>query len=96
MQASSHAWINQTSTLVSGGSSLTYCVLSPLGLRFGVGSPGCLNVEWITEPRLVTTEVQCNDARIEHRGGDTDPALGKRLARITCGERVVRCTGNCK
>jgi hypothetical protein len=53
-------------------------------------------VEWITEPLFVTVEIQCNDARIEHSGGDSDSGLGKRLAAITCGERVIRCTGNCK
>lgn len=93
------AWINDDGNFqVSGWIKHTglLCATYRMGVRFGVGSPGCLNVEWITEPRFVTTEVQCNDARIGHTGGDTDPALGKRLARITCGERVVRCTGNCK
>ena len=95
----SHAWINQDGDFqVNGWIQHTglLCATYRMGLRFGVGSPGCLNVEWITEPRFVTTNVQCNDARIEHIGGDADPGLGKRLAGITCGERVIRCTGSCK
>jgi len=95
----SHAWINQDGDFqVSGWIKHTglLCATYRMGLRFGVGSPGCLNVEWITEPRFVSTEVQCNDARVEHTGGDTDPGFGKRVATITCGERVIRCTGNCK
>jgi hypothetical protein len=95
----SHAWINHDGDFqVSGWIKHTglLCATYRMGVRFGVGSPGCLNVVWITEPRFVTSEVQCNDARVEHIGGDTDPGFGKRLATITCGERVVRCTGNCK
>jgi len=95
----SHAWINGVGDFqVSGWIKHTglLCATYRMGVRFGVGSPGCLNVEWITEPLFVTVELQCNDARIEHTGGDTDAGLGKRLAAITCGERVVRCSGNCK
>jgi len=95
----SHAWINEHGDFqVSGWIKHTglLCATYRLGVRFGVGSPGCLNVEWITEPLFVTSDIQCNDARIEHTGGDTDDMLGKRLATITCGERVVRCTGNCR
>jgi hypothetical protein len=93
------AWINDEGNFQVSGwikHSGLLCATYRMGVRFGMGSPGCLNVEWLTEPRFVTSEVQCNDARIKHTGGDTDPALGERLARITCGERVVRCTGSCK
>jgi hypothetical protein len=95
----SHAWINDDGDFqVSGWIKHTglLCATYRMGVRFGVGSPGCLNVEWISEPMFVTTESQCNDARVEHTGGDTNAGLGKRLATITCGERVVRCGGNCK
>ena len=95
----SHAWINDDGDFqVSGWIKHTglLCATYRMGVRFGVGSQGCLNVEWITEPIFVTTESQCNDARVEHTGGDTNAGLGKRLATITCGERVVRCSGNCK
>jgi len=95
----SHAWINDDGDFQVSGwikHAGLLCATYRMGVRFGVGSPGCLNVEWITEPLFVTTELQCNDARVEHTGGDTDAGLGKRLAMITCVERVVRCVGNCK
>jgi len=95
----SHAWINDDGDFqVSGWIKHTglLCATYRMGVRFGVGSPGCLNVKWITEPIFVTAESQCNDARVEHAGGDTNAGLGKQLATITCGERVVRCSGNCK
>jgi hypothetical protein len=95
----SHAWINDDGAFQVNGwiqHAGLLCATYRMGVRFGAGSPGCLNVEWITEPLFVTSEGQCNDARVEHAGGDIDAALGERLATITCGERVVRCTGNCK
>ena len=93
------AWINGDGNFqVSGWIKHTglLCATYRMGLRFGIGSPGCLNVEWITEPLFVTNELQCNEARVEHAGGDTDAGLGKRMAAITCGERVIRCTGHCR
>jgi len=95
----SHAWINEDGDFqVSGWIKHTglLCATYRMGLRFGVGSPGCLNVKWITNSLYVTYESQCNDARVNHDGGDTDAGLGKRIVTITCAERVVRCTGNCK
>jgi hypothetical protein len=95
----SHAWINDEGAFqVNGWIKHTglLCATYRMGVRFGAGSPGCLNVEWIAEPLFVTFERQCNDARVEHSGGAIDTALGERLAAITCGERVVRCTGNCR
>ena len=95
----SHAWINDDGAFQVNGwikHSGLLCATYRMGVRFGAGSPGCLNVEWITEPLFVTFERQCNDARVEHTGGDNDVALGKQLVTITCAERVVRCTGNCK
>ncbi len=95
----SHAWINDDGDFQVSGwikHSGLRCATYRMGMRFGAGSPGCLNVKWITEPLYVTTELQCNDARIEHSGGDTDAGLGEGLATISCAERVIRCTGNCK
>ncbi|HZF23372.1 MAG TPA: hypothetical protein VE030_07895, partial [Burkholderiales bacterium] len=59
----SHAWINdngdfQVSSWIKHTGLL--CATYRMGLRFGTGSPGCLNVEWITEPLFVTVEIQCN------------------------------------
>lgn len=72
------------------------CATYRTGMRFGVGAPGCLNVEWITEPVFVTSHLQCNGARINHLGDGSDPDLGGQLSRVTCAERIVRCTGNCR
>jgi hypothetical protein len=95
----SHAWINDDGDFQVSGwikHSGLLCATYRMGVRFGAGSPGCLNVKWITGPLYVTYEPQCNDARVEHSGGDTDAGLGKRIATITCAERVVHCAGNCK
>lgn len=95
----SHAWINDGGDFQVSGwikHSGLWCATYRMGVRFGVGSPGCLNVDWITGPMFVTTELQCNDARVEHSGGDTDAGLGNNIAIITCAERVVRCTGSCR
>lgn len=72
------------------------CATYRVGVRFGVGSPGCLNVNWVTGPYFVTSEYQCNSARVQHAGGDTYPELGGQIGKISCAERVINCTGNCK
>jgi hypothetical protein len=93
------AWLNGDGDFqVSGWVKHTglLCGTYRMGVRFGVGAPGCLNVKWVTEPRFVTREFQCNGARVQHQGGDTDDALGAMVGRITCAERVISCSGNCK
>lgn len=93
------AWLNDAGDFqVSGWVKHTglLCATYRTGLRFGVGAPGCLNVNWITDPHFVTSEFQCNGARVQHLGGDTAPDLGSQLGRITCAERVITCSGNCK
>ena len=82
-----HGWVNHRGLL---------CGTYRVGIRFGIGSPGCLNVDWVTEPVYVTSQYQCNGARMEHDGGDTLPEIGAQVARITCAERVVKCSGTCK
>jgi hypothetical protein len=72
------------------------CATYKMGVRFGVGSPGCLNVEWMSEPVYVTNMYQCNGARVEHDGGDTMREIGLQIAKISCAERIVRCHGSCK
>jgi hypothetical protein len=93
------AWLNKDGDFqVSGW--ITHigllCGTYRMGMRFGIGSPGCLNVKWVTEPVFVTSEYQCNGARIQHTGGDTSPELGDRIGRISCAERVTKCSGSCK
>lgn len=72
------------------------CATYRMGVRFGIGSPGCLNVNWLTEPAFVTSQFQCNGARVRHMGGDTSAELGGQIGKISCAERVVTCSGNCK
>jgi hypothetical protein len=40
--------------------------------------------------------MQCNHATMNHQGGGDDSVLAARFDEITCAERVVRCSGNCK
>ena len=72
------------------------CADYEMGLRFGTGSPGCSNVEWLSEVRYATRRKQCNSATVKHTGGDSEPQLAGLFGKITCAERVIRCTGNCK
>jgi hypothetical protein len=72
------------------------CGTYELGIRFGIGNPGCANVEWASEPYFVTRHLQCNNATVAHAGGDFDPGLAPIFDRVTCAERVVRCNGVCK
>jgi hypothetical protein len=82
-----HGWIQHRSLL---------CATYAMGVRFGIGAPGCLNVHWISDPFFVTSQYQCNGARVEHDGGDTLPDIGAQIAKVSCAERVVRCRGACK
>jgi len=72
------------------------CATYELGVRFGAGEPGCTNVQWLGAVRYVTAERQCNNATVRQSGGDRQPELARDFSRITCAERVIRCTGNCK
>ncbi len=72
------------------------CATYRTALRFGVGAPGCLNVEWMSDPIYVTSQYQCNGARVQHDGGDSAPEIGAQIGKITCAERVIRCSGSCK
>jgi hypothetical protein len=72
------------------------CATYRVGLRFGIGHPACTDVEWASDPVFVTSELQCNGARVRHAGGDADPYLERVFRQITCAERVVRCSGACK
>lgn len=67
-----------------------------LGIRFGIGRPGCANVAWLTEVSYATSQRQCNNATVQHSGGDVQPELVDSFAQISCAERVIRCTGVCQ
>lgn len=73
------------------------CATYELGMRFGVGKPDCDNVQWVSETRYITSQAQCNNAEMPHAGTEVDDtALAGHFDAITCAERVIRCTGNCK
>jgi hypothetical protein len=72
------------------------CGTYEVGVRFGIGSPGCTDVRWLSEPMFIGSRRQCNAPTVDHVGGETTPRLGSQLPGITCVEREVRCTGNCK
>jgi hypothetical protein len=72
------------------------CAKYELGIQFGIGNPGCANVEWIGVPDYVTEHTQCNGALLHHSGTDIDPVAANDFDQITCAQRLIRCTGNCK
>jgi hypothetical protein len=72
------------------------CAKYELGIQFGIGNPGCANVEWIGMPAYVTEHTQCNGALLHHSGTDIDPVAAEDFEKITCAQRLIRCTGNCK
>lgn len=72
------------------------CGTYEVGIRFGAGNPGCANVSWLSGVRYATSRRQCNNATVIHTGGDVQDELAAPFPTITCAERVIRCTGNCK
>jgi len=67
-----------------------------VGVRFGIGQPGCTNVSWLSTTQFVSKRKQCNHAWMVHQGSGTDSALVGDMEEITCGQLVIRCTGKCK
>jgi hypothetical protein len=72
------------------------CGTYEVGMRFGVGKPDCTDVQWVSDVHYVTTHAQCNEAEVPHSGNDIDASLADQFDAISCAERVVRCSGNCK
>lgn len=72
------------------------CATYQLGIRFGAGKPACTNVKWLTQAKYGPGRKHCNNALLVHAAADSDPKLKKVYARITCAERLIKCTGNCK
>ena len=72
------------------------CGTYEVGLRFGVGNPGCTDVRWLSDPMYIGRQRQCNESTVDHVGGETTPRLGNQPPYVTCVQRVVRCIGNCK
>ncbi|MDX1375889.1 MAG: hypothetical protein R3357_10025 [Burkholderiales bacterium] len=67
-----------------------------LGIRFGIGRPGCANVAWLTDVTYASARRQCNNATVEHSGGGVQPELAGSFGQVSCAERVIRCTGICQ
>ena len=67
-----------------------------LSLRVGRGNPGCTDVQWFGEPRAVASVQLCNNAPGPLTGGNNEFRDAARFDEISCAERVIRCTGNCK
>lgn len=66
------------------------------GIRFGKGNPGCVDVEWITEPVYLTSKKHCNNATLSHSGADIDSSTIEHFDEITCGQFLLKCEGMCK
>jgi len=73
-----------------------FCGTYQLGIQFGIGNPGCANVEWIGGPIYVTKRRQCNSALMTHIGGDQDQFAADAFDQISCAQRLINCSGNCK
>jgi len=67
-----------------------------IGIRFGIGSPACTNVSWITDAHYVTNRKQCNNAWMVHSGADTEVGITDDFTQITCAQMLIKCTGKCK
>jgi len=72
------------------------CATYELGIQFGIGNPGCANVNWLGIPAYVTSRTQCNNALLHHSGSDIDPDAAGIFDQINCAQRLIQCTGNCK
>lgn len=67
-----------------------------VGIRFGIGSPACTNVSWITEAHYVTNRKQCNNAWMVHSGAGSDSDVTGDFSQITCAQMLIKCSGKCK
>lgn len=72
------------------------CATYEIGIRFGQGEPACTDVRWLAPIHWLTSRRQCNNAPVQHIAVDVDQDMVPVFDQVTCAERVVRCTGNCK
>jgi hypothetical protein len=66
-----------------------------VGISFGIGSPACSNVSWITEPYYISSKKQCNNAWMIHAGGGVVADVTDDFAQISCAQLLIKCTGKC-
>ncbi len=72
------------------------CATYILSLRVGHGKPGCTDAKWFREPRAVASISLCNNAIGILTGGNTEFQDAARFDEISCAERTITCSGNCK
>jgi hypothetical protein len=72
------------------------CGTYTLLLRVGHGNPGCVDVQWFREPVSVASVQLCNNAPGMLSGGNLEFRDAARFDEITCAERIITCSGNCK
>jgi hypothetical protein len=93
------AWLRRDGSWNAAGSVLHHgllCGTYTLSLRLGHGKPGCTDVQWFNEPRAVASVLLCNSATGILTGGNTEFRDATRIDEITCAERTITCSGNCK
>jgi hypothetical protein len=79
----------------TAGHSGLRCGNYMLGIRFGVGSPGCTDVQWLGGPRVGAGKKQCNNGTVQLSAGGNEKQLADNYAKVTCAERLLFCDGNC-
>ncbi|MCG6870969.1 MAG: hypothetical protein LJE84_01665 [Gammaproteobacteria bacterium] len=72
------------------------CGTYQLGLRFGIGNPGCSDVQWVDATLLGKRRRHCNSAILKHETSGEDSRLKEKFAGISCAERVILCDGSCR
>lgn len=72
------------------------CATYEVGIRFGHGTNGCADVDWLAPTHWLTSRRQCNNALVNHVASDIDGHIAPLYGRVTCAVRLVRCvSGNC-
>jgi len=72
------------------------CGTYTLLLRVGHGNPGCTDVQWFNQPRAVANVTLCNNTNGSLTGGNMEFRSSARFDEITCAERIISCSDNCK
>lgn len=71
------------------------CADYQVGVQFGQGDTGCLNVNWISDVQYATHQKQCNNAVLVHSGYQSNSDLLSHFGSITCVKAVIKCEGSC-